>query len=151
MIHIDLRLPSKNEKNAEEPKAFSETFFVSGKGNVLPSAEKIAKRLIRSFKTEKDEYVDSVKLDLIYKSSDPCNCLPEIHRLLTGVAALVDTAKGGPARKVLGESYRIVKGMSTHYERIEEIAQIQVTVSYKTVDVLDLIHRPQPYVGVMGA
>ena len=152
MIHIDLGIPRRQEvmnKIAGEENEFKKAFPARGKAKVLPKAEKVARELIKGFLEEKDRGVDSVKLDLLYKSPDTCECLAELHRLLSSIAALINEAKGGPVRKILGSNHSIVKGMSTHYEKVEGAPWIEITVTYRNVSVGDLIHRAEPFVGVM--
>lgn len=153
MIHIDLGIPARKgivDKIVGEEITFKKSFSMRGKARALPKVEKAADDLIKGFQEEKDKYIDSVKLDLLCKSSDLCECLGDLHRLLSGIASLVNEAKGGPVRKILGSNHSIVKGMSTHYEKTEGKPEIEVTVTYKNVDVGDLIQRAEPFTGVMG-
>ena len=98
MIHIDLGIPARKgivDKIVGEEITFKKSFSMRGKARALPKVEKAADDLIKGFQEEKDKYIDSVKLDLLYKSSDPCECLGDLHRLLSGIASLVNEAKHG--------------------------------------------------------
>ena len=98
MIHIDLGIPARKgivDKIVGEEITFKKSFSMRGKARALPKVEKAADDLIKGFQEEKDKYIHSVKLDLLYKSSDPCECLGDLHRLLSGMASLVNEAKGG--------------------------------------------------------
>lgn len=148
MIHIDLRLPTQKgiyNKIAGEENAFCVQFLLLDNRKTLPSVKAIARKLKNRFLGDKDTYIDSVKIDLLYRSPDPCECIPDLHRLLTKVANEVNLAHGGPVRKVLGEHRSIIKGFSTHFEHSEQ-ASIDITVTYKCVGIENLIHKAEPFV-----
>lgn len=148
MIHIDLGLPTQKgiyTKISGEENAFTERFLLLDNRKTLPSAKAIARRLKNRFLADKGTYIDSVKIDLLYRSPDPCECIPDLHRLLTKVAHEVNLAHGDPVRKVLGEHRSIIKGFSTHFEHSEQTA-IDISVTYKCVGIEDLIHKAEPFV-----
>lgn len=148
MIRIDLGLPAHKEmldKVAGEEITFTVAFKLLDNKKTLPRVKTVANRLIKGFLGEKERYIDAVKLDLIYKSPDPCECLPEIHKLVSGASEIINEKLGGPVRDILGENRRIIKGMSTHYERSEN-SEVVITVTYKNARLEDLIHKAVPFV-----
>lgn len=153
MIRIDLGIPARQaalEKMNEGKITFKKAFKTIGKACVLPAPESVAKELILSFEDDKNQYTDYVEFNLLYKSPKPCECLSELHVFQKRIAELINEAKGVEVRKILGPYRSIIKAMSTHFETIEGRPCFEITVTYRNVDIGDLIQRAEPFVGVAG-